>query len=369
VQVQIKGDDIERLQALGKTIAAELKTIPGTGDLRVERALGQPMLDVDVDRARLARHGVRADDALSLVEAARVGVPVGSIYEEQRRFDLRVFTPPRAPTAEALRELFVEGSGHTLVPLGEVATVTESEGVAQVRREDRRRTLRVEVNLRGRDLVSWVTEAKARIGADVDLDEGYEITWGGQFENFDRAKRRLAVVVPVSLAAIFVMLLAAFRRVRYALAVFALVPFALVGGIVGLLARGLTFSIPAAVGFVALAGIAVLNGVVITTEVKRLVESGVDASTSIRHAATHSLRAVLTTGAVAALGFLPMALATGAGAEVQRPLATVVACGILFATALTLVVFPGLLELALGRTAVKPLLAGSRHGGVPLPAS
>jgi cobalt-zinc-cadmium resistance protein CzcA len=212
-----------------------------------------------------------------------------------------------------------------------------------------RRALRVEVNLRGRDLVSWVSEAQARVAASVPLGSGYEMRWGGQFENFERAKRRLGLVVPVSLAIVFAMLMATFGRVRYAVAVFALVPLALVGGIVGLLARGLPFSIPAAVGFVALAGVAVLNGVVVASEVKKRLVPGesADVAGAIQGAAAHAFRAVLTTGAVATLGFVPMAVATGAGAEVQRPLATVVVGGVAVATALTLVLLPAVLRVAL----------------------
>jgi cobalt-zinc-cadmium resistance protein CzcA len=314
--------------------------------VRIERVLGAPTLAVRPDRVRLARYGASAEDVLSVVEAARVGIPVGLIYEGQRRFDLRLFAPPRSSTPEALGELFVEAADGTTVPLSEVANVEETEGPTQIRREALTRTVRVDVNLRGRDLVSWVAEARARVAKEVPRPPGYEITWGGQFENFERAQKRLAVVVPMALAIIFGMLLWMFGETRYALSVFVVVPFALIGGILGLVLRGLSFSIPAAVGFIALAGVSVLNGVVMASDVKQRSERGAPHAEATLHGAVHSMRAVLTTGAVAGLGFLPMAIATGAGAEVQRPLATVVIFGILVSTLLTMFVLPGILDLA-----------------------
>ena len=207
--------------------------------------------------------------------------------------------------------------------------------------------MRVEVNLRGRDLVSWVGEARQKVRDQVKLPASYEITWGGQFENFERAKNRLIIVVPMALVIIFGMLLWMFGDIRSTFAVFAVVPFALVGGILGLSLRGLAFSIPAAVGFIALAGVSVLNGVVLANEVKERMEGGWPLAEAVVEGSTHTMRAVLTTGAVAAFGFLPMALATGAGAEVQRPLATVVISGIAFSTLLTMFLLPGILQLVL----------------------
>jgi cobalt-zinc-cadmium resistance protein CzcA len=347
VQINIFGDELEELKNYSEKVAAVVRAVPGTGDTRVERLLGAPQITVTPDRARLARYGAKAEDALAAVRAARVGVPVGVIYEGQKRFDLRVIAPLRTPAPEALGELFVEAAGNTLVPLSEVATIEQTEGPAQVRRENLRRTVRVEVNLRGRDLVSWVHDAQSRVEQQVQLPSGYEITWGGQFENFERARHRLTMVVPLALAIIFGMLLWMFGDARFALSVFAIVPFALTGGIFGLLARGLSFSIPAAVGFIALAGVAVLNGVVMANEVRNKLESGWPLAEAVRDGAVYTARAVLTTGAVAALGFLPMALATGAGAEVQRPLATTVVSGIAISTLLTMFILPGLLQLFL----------------------
>jgi cobalt-zinc-cadmium resistance protein CzcA len=294
------------------------------------------------------------EDVFETLEAARVGSRVGSIYEGQRRFDLRLMMPPAALSTEAIGDLFVETAGGQTIPLAEVASVKETEGPAQVRREGLTRTVRVEVNLRGRDLVSWVNEAKAKVAKDVPLPSGYNITWGGQFENFERAQERLALVVPLALAIIVGMLVWTFGQLRVALAVFSLVPLALIGGIIGLAVRGLTFSLPAAVGFIALAGVAVLNGVVMTSDVRKRLEEGLRLDKAIAEGAAHTLRAVLTTAAVAALGFLPMALSTGAGAEVQRPLATVVIFGIVAATVLMLFIFPGILRVMLKAEDSKP---------------
>ena len=367
VQIALFGDELDELTRLSEAVGAAVKGIRGTGDVRVERLLGSPTISVRPDRLRLARYGVAADDALAVVQGARVGIPLGFIFEGHRRFELRLLVPPRSPTPAALGELFVEAAGGTTVPLSEVAAIDEFEGPTQVRREGLRRTVRVEVNLRGRDLVSWVGEARQAVQRAVNLPTGYDLSFGGQFENFERAQRRLAVVVPMSLAIIFFMLLWMFGNVRYAVGVFAVVPFALIGGIVGLVGRGLSFSIPAAVGFIALAGVSVLNGVVLASDVKQRVAHGTAVVEAISEGAAHSMRAVLTTGAVAALGFLPMALATGAGAEVQRPLATVVVSGIVLSTLLTLFLLPGVLRIALRGALLPKAPASIPQPGIAAP--
>jgi cobalt-zinc-cadmium resistance protein CzcA len=345
VQINISGPDLAELARLAGAIGKRIARVPGTGDVRVERILGQPAISARVDRAAMARYGARSSDALAAIAAAREGVNVGTIYEGERRFDLRVVTPLAEPTAAALGGLFVEGAGGRTIPLREVVSLNEGDGVVAIRRQDRVRTVRVDVNLRGRDLVSWVQDARAVIGQDVSLPTGYKVGWGGQFENFERAKQRLKVVVPAAVVLIFAMLLLMFQDVRLALAVFFTIPFALTGGMLGLLARGYPFSLSAAVGFIALGGIAVLNGVVIASELRRQLAEGHHLMTSVTRAASTAFRAVLTTAAVASFGFLPMARATTAGAEVQRPLATVVIVGIAVGTLVTLTVFPGLMWL------------------------
>ncbi|HEU4412821.1 MAG TPA: CusA/CzcA family heavy metal efflux RND transporter [Polyangiaceae bacterium] len=347
VSIKIFGSDIDELAKLADAIGEEVKGVQGSGDVRIERLLGQPIISARADRARMARYGVKVEDAFAVLSASREGVKVGEIYEQQRRFDLRVLNPPAEPTAASIGDLFVETAGGGTVPLREVVKLDEGDGPTAVRRQDRERTVRVDVNLRGRDLVSWVNDAKAVVAQKFPMKAGYHVTWGGQFENFERAQKRLAVVVPVAVAIIFGMLFWMFQNLRFALAVFVTVPFALTGGMLGLLARGLSFSLPAAVGFIALGGIAVLNGVVIATEVRKLILSGAPLDDAVARGTTAVVRAVLTTAAVAALGFLPMAIATSAGAEVQRPLATVVIVGILLGTLVTLLVLPGILKIAL----------------------
>jgi cobalt-zinc-cadmium resistance protein CzcA len=347
VAIRLAGKELSVLNEKAAAIGDAVRRIPGTGDVRIERLTGMPTLTFTPDRERLARYGVELEKAFQTLEAARVGRKVGTIYDGPRRFDVRLVVPPAATSPGAVGDLQVETFDDKLVNLDELGSVRELEGPTTVRRENFERTVRVEVNLRGRDLVSWVTEAKAKVAAEVPLPTGYAVSWGGQFENFARAQARLALVVPLALVIILVMLILAFGSPRQALAVFTLVPLALIGGLAGLLARGMSFSIPAAVGFIALAGVAVLNGVVMASEVRRQLEQGLPLDEAIIAGASHTLRAVLTTAAVAALGFAPMALNTGAGSEVQRPLATVVIFGIVGATVLMLVVFPGILRMLL----------------------
>ena len=349
IQILVSGPDLAQLKATADAIADAVRPVEGTGDLRVEQVLGMPELTVRPDRARLARYGVALGDALLAVEAARIGAPLGVVFEGQRRFDVRLLVPPRAPRPEALGDLFVETIDGHRVPLSEVATVEEAEGPAQIRRKDRVRVVRVEVNLRGRDLLSWVRDAQAAVAASVRVPPAYQVTWSGQFENFQRASQRLALVVPICLVLIFGMLLWNFGDARYAAAVFSIVPFALTGGMLGLILRDMSFSIPAAVGFIALAGVAVLNGVVLATEVRHALAEGRPFERALVMGSAHTMRAVLTTGAVAALGFLPMALATGAGSEVQRPLATAVVFGIGASTLMTMFLLPAVLKIVLRR--------------------
>lgn len=351
VAIHLFGDDLATLSDLGNRIGQLMRAIPGAGDVRVERALGLPMLQVRADRRRLARHGIAADEVLAVVEASRQGRRAGVIFEGARRFDLRVLLPPVAGGVEGFAALPIGDAAGRMVPLGEVATVTEEDGPAQISREGLRRRLRVEVNIRGRDLVGFVDEARARVAREVTLPAGYRVEWSGQFENFARARDRLAMVVPASLALIVGMLFLTFRDGRYALAVFSGVPFALIGGIVALKLRGLTFSLPAAIGFIALCGIAVLNGVIMASEIRRRVQEGAAADRALIDGAVTVLQPLLLTATVAALGFAPMALSTSAGSEVQRPLATVVIGGLVSSTLLGVFVLPALLRVI----AVRPL--------------
>src|SRR3569623_1497933 len=341
------GEVLADLMDTADKIGAVVKEVPGRGDLRVQRVLGLPLLQVTPDRARLARYGISADHVLEVVEASRVGWLAGKFFEGSRRFDLMLLLPPATLTPEAFGELLVGGENGALVPMASVATIQETEGPAVINREELQRRVLVEANVRGRDLVSFVNEARQRVAAEVKLPHGVTVEWGGQFENFKRASARLAVVVPIALGLIFTMLFLMFGDLRSAVAVFAGAPFAIVGGIVSLALRGLPFSIPAAVGFIAVAGVAVLNGVVMPSEVHVFLQRGEFGSDTIKRSALTVLRPVLTPALVAAVGFIPMAISPSAGAEVQRPLATVVIGGILSSTFLGLTVLPVLLRLLL----------------------
>jgi cobalt-zinc-cadmium resistance protein CzcA len=348
VAVQLFGPDLHRLSDLGRKLGRALRDTPGAGDVRVERALGLPMLQIRVDRERMARYGIAAEDLLTAVATTRQGQGVGYIFEGQRRYDLKVIVPPATRRAESFGRLPIGARDGQLLPLSQLASIDEEDGPAQISREGMQRRLRIDVNIRGRDLLSFVDDAKRRVAEQVDLPEGYFVQWGGQFENFQRASARLAVVLPVALGIIFAMLFMTFGNVRYALAVFSGVPFALIGGILALKARGMPFSIPAAVGFIALCGIAVLNGVVMASEIKRRSAAGEDALT---RGAVAVLRPMLLTATVASIGFLPMAISTSAGSEVQRPLATAVIGGMVSSTLLGLVLLPALLRIFLGTSA------------------
>jgi cobalt-zinc-cadmium resistance protein CzcA len=349
VSIQIYGDSLESLSELASNMRELVRTVPGTGDVRVERILGQPVLNAVADRRRMATYGVQLTDAFTVLAATREGVDVGKIYEGSRRFDLRIIQPPATATKEALGELLVETMTGESVRLRDVLTLSEDDGPAAVRRVDRQRAVRVDVNLRGRDLLSWVNEAQAAVASKITLPTNYKIEWGGQFENFERAQKRLRVVIPVVVAIIFGMLLMTFRDVKMAFAVFLTVPLSLTGGMLGLLLRGMPFSLSAAVGFIALGGIAVLNGVVMGQEILRRMAMGATVLGAVSEGSVHVVRAVLSTTAVAALGFLPMAISSGAGAEVQRPLATAVAVGISVGALTTLLVLPGVLVSILRR--------------------
>jgi cobalt-zinc-cadmium resistance protein CzcA len=346
IAININGEDMQVLSDLGARVGQVVRSIRGAGDVRVERALGLPMIQVRADRRRAARYGIATEDVLSAVETVRAGRAVGSVFDGPRRFDLRVRLIPGLD-ARGLGDIPVGTRDGQAVPLAQLATIHTEEGIAQIRRSNRQRRLSVEVNLRGRDLVSFVQEARERVAREVRMPSGYTVDWAGQFENFARAQERLATLVPVSLAIILVMLFLLFSDVRSALAVFACVPFALGGGILSLAARGMAFSIPAAVGMIALSGIAVLNGVVMASEVRRLRDAGSSLEDALAEGASTVLRPLLLTAAVAALGFLPMALSDSAGSEVQRPLATVVIGGLLWSTLLALVLMPALLRAIL----------------------
>ncbi|OGW93352.1 MAG: cation transporter, partial [Nitrospirae bacterium RIFCSPLOWO2_12_FULL_63_8] len=321
IGIKLFGDDLDALREKGEEIARVVARVPGAADVKLEQTTGLPVVRVKVDRDRCARYGISVGDVLDTVEASRAGKVVGTVFEGQRRFSLAVrFDDETARTIDALGNLPVASPGGALVPLGQLTEITLDTGPAQISREAVRRRIVVELNVRGRDVASFVAEAQDRIRRQVQLPAGYYIRWGGQFENLQAATDRLLVVVPLALGLIFAMLYFTFGSLRPAALIYLNVPFAATGGVVALALRGLPFSISAGVGFIALFGVAVLNGVVLMTQIHDLEEkTDLPLLEVLRRACGLRMRPVLMTALVASLGFVPMALATGSGAEVQRP--------------------------------------------------
>jgi cobalt-zinc-cadmium resistance protein CzcA len=354
--VKVFGENPVELRRAAEEIAAVMRGVPGAADVKVEQTTGMPELTVRPKLGTMARYGLDAAEVVESVNIAIGGRAAGQVFDGDRRFDIVVRLPEakrrQASTLVELPILLpVDPSGDAAVPpilpLSELAEVVQTEGPFQVSRENSKRRVVAQCNVRDRDLAGFVGEVRERVNSDVKLPAGTWLDWGGQFENLTAARQRLAIVVPACFALIFLLLHATFGAVRPALLVFTAVPLALTGGVAALWLRGLPFSISAAVGFIALSGVAVLNGLVLVTFINQLREQGRPLEEAVREGALTRLRPVLMTALVASLGFLPMALATGTGAEVQRPLATVVIGGILTATALTLVVLPALCQRVL----------------------
>ena len=340
--IKIFGDDFDTLTRISDDIQRVLLDIPGAADVAGEQITGQPVLRVSVDPYAIARFGVPARHVLNLVESVG-GKRVGEIREGQRRFPLAVRLPDRQRTdAEALAATLIPTQLGPILPLKSVARVTHTEGPATIQREWGRRRITVQCNVRGRDIRSFVAEAQRRIAADVMLPVGYTINWGGQFENLERANRRLMFVVPLTLGLIFTLLYVSLGSLRDVLIVATGIPLGAVGGVAALAWRGMPFTVSAAIGFIALSGVAILNGLVLVTFIKQRLQAGTPLDAAVRSGCRLRLRPVLMTALVAAAGFIPMAVNTGVGAEVQRPLATVVIGGIVSNTLLTLLVLPTL---------------------------
>ncbi|MGQ0633756.1 MAG: efflux RND transporter permease subunit [Planctomycetaceae bacterium] len=347
VAVKLFGDDLKVLLEKAGEIRNVLAGIDGVADLAVEQMMGQPVLQVRVRQAEIARYGVSAESVLDLVQAVS-GKPVGEVLEDQLRFPLALRLPEdyRGST-EAIRGILIPTARGERIPLERLADIRTVEGARVITREWGKRRISIQCNIRGRDMGGFVNEAQRKIEEQVQLPPGgYYITWGGQFENLQRASRRLTLVVPLSLALILIMLYFMFNNLFDSCLVFSSVPFACVGGVLALAARGMPFSISAAVGFIALSGISVLNSLVLVEFIRHLATEGLPVEEAIREAAHTRLRPVLMTALVASLGFVPMALSHGMGAEVQRPLATVVIGGVITCTIMTLLVLPLLYQIA-----------------------
>lgn len=360
--VKIYGDDFGPMQKTAEQIAAVLNTIPGAADVKIAQTTGLPVLDIQVDREAVSRLGINVSDVLDGVAIAMGGGKAGQLFEGDRRFDIIVQLSedlrrdpvalgnlpvplPKAPVDSTTGEPI----HFPYAPLNEVANLSIMDGLNEIQRENGKRFVAVQANVRGSDLGTFVEKAKEKIEKTVKIPEGYWLTWGGQFENLLSARQRLLLLIPICFILIFLLLYTALQSVREALIVFTGVPLALTGGILALWILDMPFSISAAVGFIALSGIAVLNGLVLVTSINQLQQEGKPVEEAIVEGALIRLRPVLMTALVASLGFIPMALATGTGAEVQKPLAIVVIGGLISATLLTLLVLPALYKTFVGR--------------------
>jgi cobalt-zinc-cadmium resistance protein CzcA len=360
VAIKIFGDDMDVMNDTASKISAVLEKIPGASEVKIEQTTGLPMLTVNIDREKTARYGLNIGDVQDAISTAIGGREAGTMFEGDRRFDIVVRLPDNLRSdLESLKRLPIalpKGTATangvdvrtTYIPLGEVASLEIAPGPNQVSRENGKRRVVVSANVRGRDIGSFVGEAQTRL-AEVKIPSGYWTAWGGTFEQLESASNRLKIVVPVALLLVFTLLFAMFGNVKDGLLVFTGIPFALTGGVVALWLRDIPLSISAGIGFIALSGVAVLNGLVMISFIRNLREEGRSLDDAIHEGALTRLRPVLMTALVASLGFVPMAIATGTGAEVQRPLATVVIGGILSSTALTLLVLPLLYRLVHGK--------------------
>jgi len=363
IAVKVFGEDLSVLAAKGEEIHALAQEVPGAADITVEKVEGLPQMRVAYDRSRMARYGLHIAQVNEVVAMAFGGKIVGNVFEGEKRFDLVVrLEKTRRRSLEDLQNLFIDLPAGGKVPLSEIAQVSYQEGAAKISRDDTRRRIVVGINVRDRDLQSVVEDLRERIEERLDLPPGYYVTYGGQFENLQTARSRLSIAVPAALLLIFLLLYFAFNSLKDTLIIFSAIPLAAVGGVMLLWIRDMPFSISAGVGFIALFGIAVLNGIVMIEHIKELKnENYTDMNSLIVQGAQDRLRAVLLTASAAALGFFPMALSTSAGAEVQRPLATVVIGGLVTATILTLVVLPVL--YAMFNQKLKPGTAGTKVSG------
>jgi cobalt-zinc-cadmium resistance protein CzcA len=342
VSIKIYGDDLAILYEKANEAAALIRPLAGVGDLKVEQIAALPQLRVTYDRQKLAQYGLKVSDLNTLLRSSFAGDVAGQVYEGERRYDLVVrLDSVHRQGLTNLQDLYVDTPTGQKVPLDEVAQVSYRNAPIQVSRDDARRRINIGINVRGRDVQSLVQDIQQKLTTSLKLPSGYTLSYGGQFENLVQAKKRLAVAVPVSLLLIFMLLYLSFRSVKQALLIFTGVPLATIGGIIALWLRGMPFSISAGVGFIALFGVAVLNGIVLLASLNELAAEGVaNVRERILRATEERFRPVILTASVASLGFLPMALSTSAGAEVQKPLATVVIGGLISATLLTLVVLP-----------------------------
>ncbi|MBL8525748.1 MAG: efflux RND transporter permease subunit [Betaproteobacteria bacterium] len=343
--LKVYGPDLETLDRLGAQIKPILGTVPGVADLSLEANKGKPQIVIKVDRQAASRYGISVDDVLEMVQAGIGGKAVSTLIDGTRRFDIQVrLDLASRDSLRAIGNIPLRGPGGELIPLSRVATIETDEGYTFVRREQLQRYAVIQMDVKGRDVNGFVKEAEAKLKAQVKLPEGYWVEWGGAFENQQRALTRLALIVPLTIGLIFILLYTAFNSVAHATLIIGNVPFAIIGGVFGLAVTGQFVSVPSAIGFIAVFGVAMLNGIVLVTFLNDLRKQGYGIREAVRHGVTLRLRPVLMTASVAILGLIPMLLSSGIGAETQRPLATVVVGGLVTSTALTLLLLPLLYE-------------------------
>jgi len=339
--IKIFGQDMEVLKQKAAEVEAVIRTVPGADDVQKDQVTGTPQLRITVDRQAIARHGINVENVQSIIQTAVGGEKAGQIFEGIPRFDIVVrYAHGSRSTGDAIGRILVAAPGGQKVPLSDLARIEEIVGPRQITREDNQRFITVQCNVRGRDIGSFVRDGQKAIGEKVKFPSGYLVSWGGQFELQQEANKRLALVVPVTLLIVFLLLFSAFNSLKNSLLILLNIPLALVGGVAGLWVTGQNLSVPASVGFIALFGIALANGMVLVTYLNQLLREGVPMEETCIRGACLRLRPVLMTALAAGLGLLPMVLSHGTGSEVQRPLATVVIGGLVTSTALTLLVIP-----------------------------
>jgi cobalt-zinc-cadmium resistance protein CzcA len=343
VGIKISGDDLDVLNEKAQAMARVLGKVNGAADVNVEKVSGLAYLQIEVDREKIARYGINVADINDIIETAIGGREASKVYEGLKVFGLSVRFPEAARNdVGPIRDILVPAPGGALIPLGQIAKVDVTEGPAQISRESGQRRIVVTCNVTGRDLGSFVAEAQKKVDAAVKLPPGYLVTWGGQFENQQRAMARFSVVVPITIAGIFLMLFSSFNSVKQAILIILNIPFAMIGGICALVVGHFNLSVSASVGFIALFGVAVLNGVVMVSYFNELRRAGKSVTDAVMEGSVLRLRPVLITASVAALGLIPMLFATGPGSEIQKPLAAVVIGGLASSTLLTLFILPTL---------------------------
>jgi cobalt-zinc-cadmium resistance protein CzcA len=342
IAVKIFGDDLSILSDEGNKVASIMGTVQGAEDISVQQVEGLPQLQIKILREKISRYGINVEDVNRVIETALAGKTSGVVFEGDKKFDIVIkYDPEFRTNIDAIRSILVASPDNLMIPLSELAEIDVKEGPAEITRDNGKRRIVIQGNVRGRDVESFVNELKSKISSQLKMPPGYIIEYGGTFKNLESARKRLLIAVPVSLFFIFALLFVTFNSVKQGLLVFSGIPFAVVGGIFALVVRDLPFSISAGIGFIALFGVAVLNGIVMIAYFNRLEEEGdIDVHNRIISGTASRLRPILMTALVASLGFIPMALSTGSGAEVQRPLATVVIGGLISSTLLTLIVLP-----------------------------